>query len=187
MSDWWDRKLGRAGARPGATPRQSPIGPPTNGYDLYRARHPEVFDGFPVDQAQDAVPAILQQPQAPRMITDPRTGQQVPEGAFLNEAGQIVVPSTVAIRAWQGRDAAKEQERCPSCNSPRYFSRQQGIRRGPPPAPECFECGYPLVQSGSGMGGLAGASSAGGGKSKQLNVPAHLPTPMSERVIARVN
>lgn len=66
----------------------------------------------------------------------------------------------VASRAlsgeWQGGEGMAELKRigmCPGCGSPNFFSREQGeggmIRRGPPPAPMCFECGYPLRQTGS--------------------------------------
>lgn len=49
-----------------------------------------------------------------------------------------------AMTTWRGGKAHKiDSEPCPQCNSPRYYSRTgEGTRRGPPPAPHCFDCGY---------------------------------------------
>lgn len=49
-----------------------------------------------------------------------------------------------AMQEWRGGKAHKiDADPCPECNSPRYYSRTgDGARRGPPPAPHCFDCGY---------------------------------------------
>jgi hypothetical protein len=48
-----------------------------------------------------------------------------------------------AMGQWQGGEAARtETQRCPQCGGNHFFSRAQGARRGPPPAPSCFDCGY---------------------------------------------
>jgi hypothetical protein len=46
-------------------------------------------------------------------------------------------------RFWKGGQAHKvDRQPCPQCGSPQFYSRTQGIRRGPPPAPHCYNCGY---------------------------------------------
>ena len=49
-----------------------------------------------------------------------------------------------AMQQWRGGKAHKiDAEPCPQCHSPRYYSRAgEGVRRGPPPAPHCFDCGF---------------------------------------------
>lgn len=45
---------------------------------------------------------------------------------------------------WQGGKAHKiDPDPCPQCGSNQYFSRTGAeVRRGPPPAPHCFSCGF---------------------------------------------
>jgi predicted RNA-binding Zn-ribbon protein involved in translation (DUF1610 family) len=44
---------------------------------------------------------------------------------------------------WHGGKAHQvDTQPCPNCGSNQFFSRSQGIRRGPPPAPHCYNCGY---------------------------------------------
>ena len=48
-----------------------------------------------------------------------------------------------AMQTWQGGKAHRiDNEPCPECGSDKYYSRTEGARRGPPPAPHCFACGY---------------------------------------------
>lgn len=49
-----------------------------------------------------------------------------------------------AMLEWNGGKAHKiDAEPCPECGSARYYSRTgEGTRRGPPPAPHCFDCGF---------------------------------------------
>ena len=49
-----------------------------------------------------------------------------------------------AMQQWRGGKAHKiDAEPCPECGSNNYYSRTgEGARRGPPPAPHCFQCGY---------------------------------------------
>lgn len=46
--------------------------------------------------------------------------------------------------------SAKQTTTCPDCGSSNYFSFQNST-------PRCYECGYPVQQSGSRYGSLAGA------------------------------
>lgn len=53
---------------------------------------------------------------------------------------------------------------CPSCGSPNFFSRafsEGGTPLRNPPMPQCHDCGYPLVQSGSGGGSLTAVRAGG--------------------------
>jgi hypothetical protein len=53
--------------------------------------------------------------------------------------------------------SATEASRCPGCGSGNYG------RVTPEAKARCYDCGYPLVQSGSGMGkGIAGGPQASG-------------------------
>ena len=49
--------------------------------------------------------------------------------------------------------SARSADRCPGCNSGNYMSAPNGGR------PRCYDCGYPLIQQGS---GLAGSGTSGG-------------------------
>jgi hypothetical protein len=47
-----------------------------------------------------------------------------------------------AMKFWKGGPGAKtDPDPCPNCGSNQYFSRAVG-KRGPPPAPHCYNCGY---------------------------------------------
>lgn len=46
--------------------------------------------------------------------------------------------------------SARQTASCPDCGSGNYFAIQNA-------APRCYDCGYPIQQSGSRFGGLAGA------------------------------
>lgn len=48
-----------------------------------------------------------------------------------------------AMKFWKGGPAAKtDPDPCPNCGSNQFFSRSTGSRRGPPPAPHCYNCGF---------------------------------------------
>jgi hypothetical protein len=47
-----------------------------------------------------------------------------------------------SMKFWKGGQAHKiDREPCPNCGSNQYYSRAVG-KRGPPPAPHCYNCGY---------------------------------------------
>ena len=64
-----------------------------------------------------------------------------------------------SMQHWRGGKAHKiDAQPCPHCGSDKYYSRDgDGPRRGPPPAPHCFECGF------NGMFEQGLATSWGGG------------------------
>lgn len=48
-----------------------------------------------------------------------------------------------AMSHWHGGQAHKfDSQPCPECGGNQYYSRSSGVRRGPPPAPHCYNCGY---------------------------------------------
>lgn len=67
-------------------------------------------------------------------------------------------PQTPATRAL----SATQNQLCPNCNSTNYMSVQGAKLR-------CYDCGYPLEQSGSKYGSLTGAKVEGSTKSARGN------------------
>jgi hypothetical protein len=52
--------------------------------------------------------------------------------------------------------SAGQTQRCPECSSNNYMAVSNA-------APRCYDCGYPIVQSGSGLGkGITGGPQAAG-------------------------
>lgn len=80
-------------------------------------------------------------PQVPMAQPMPATYQQPPQPQY---------PPTVQV--------TPQAERCPGCGSGNYGGATPEARK------RCYDCGYPLVQSGSGMGrgivGQGGTASA---------------------------
>ncbi|CAB4128465.1 hypothetical protein UFOVP223_128 [uncultured Caudovirales phage] len=58
--------------------------------------------------------------------------------------------------------SAKQTALCPDCGSTNYMAIQNA-------APRCYDCGYPIQQSGSRFGGLAGAHVEGAAKQASGN------------------
>jgi hypothetical protein len=54
--------------------------------------------------------------------------------------------------------SAQQTQSCPECNSGNYMAVQNS-------APRCYDCGYPISQSGSRYGALTGAKVEGNTKS----------------------
>jgi hypothetical protein len=96
-----------------------------------------------------------QQPQAPQGRPDPTPA--------MPPSQQPMAP----MPAFQQTQAAKAQSAsqtatCPDCGSGNYFAIQNA-------APRCYDCGYPIQQSGSRFGGLAGAHVEGAVQQAQGN------------------
>lgn len=98
--------------------------------------------GNPPQQQQQYAPAIYQQPQAPAQYQQP-VHPQAPNA--MPQQQIRVTPENLyeAAMMWQGGEATRtETHLCPKCGSGHYFSRSQGIARGPAPAPVCYTCGF---------------------------------------------
>ena len=123
MSDWWSKRLGGA---PPPAPSLPPQGPSRTLF------------------ARNAPPPAA--PQAP--VYEP---EEAAEGDILGahptkddatHPAEFGAKLIAAAGRWRGSVGNKaERERCPQCDSGNFYQRKHG-RRGPPPAPECFECGY---------------------------------------------
>ncbi len=66
-------------------------------------------------------------------------------------------PSTYPPQTPMAPPASRTASRCPSCGSGNYGASAMA----PEAKARCYDCGYPVVQSGSGMG--TGIQSSGGG------------------------
>lgn len=97
-----------------------------------------------------------QQPPAPpaRTQSEPQAPSQVPMTQFQQ-------PTPTADPAAKAQ-SAKATETCPDCGSANFFG-VQGSR------PRCYECGYPMEQSGSRYGSLTGAKVEGDAKAARGN------------------
>ena len=86
---------------------------------------------------------------APRPVNNPMPPSQQPMAQF-----QPVQPQQPASRA----QSASQTAACPECGGTNYMSVQNAAAR-------CYDCGYPISQSGSRYGSLTGAKVEGNAKS----------------------
>ena len=87
-------------------------------------------------------------PVQPRQVNNPMPPSQQPMTQYAPPQ-----PQQPAAKA----QSAKQTQSCPECGSGNYMSPSQtiGLR--------CYDCGYPIVQSGSGLGkGITGGPQAAG-------------------------
>ena len=89
--------------------------------------------------AQQGMPSLSPQSQQP-MAPMPQFQQQQPQAA-----------------------SAQQTELCPQCSSANY------MRPSPQIALRCYDCGYPIEQSGSRFGALTGAKVEGAAKASRGN------------------
>ncbi len=96
-----------------------------------------------------------QQPTPPPARTQsvPQAPSQVPMTAY-----QAPVPQQPVSKA----RSASETSLCPDCSSDNYFGFNGS-------KPRCYECGYPMEQSGSKYGSLTGAQVVGDAKGARGN------------------
>jgi hypothetical protein len=149
MSDWWSKKLG--------VPQQPP--PP----------RPD-----PRMVPQYAQPPQYQQQQYQQPQGYPQQQPPVP----VTPDGKINVMD--AVSTWQGDPngaAGNNVGPCPNCGSEKYMASSRGAvttQNGVVyPSPDCFECGWPRLQQGSGSGQISTAKSTGPVRaSRQGEIPA---------------
>lgn len=97
-----------------------------------------------------------QQPaQQPRPADMPMPPSQQPMTPY-------VPPAPQAHSAVSKAQSANQTQSCPDCGSGNYFSVNNATTR-------CYDCGYPLQQSGSKYGSLTGAKVEGPVKSSRGN------------------
>lgn len=90
-----------------------------------------------------------QAPQQPRQVNNPMPPSQQPMTPY-------VAPQQQAPAQTKAQSASQTQS-CPECGGNNYMSVQQA-------APRCYDCGYPISQSGSRYGALTGAKVEGAAK-----------------------
>lgn len=116
---WYARHLGGGRQAPPPPPQQPQYYPP-QGY-------------------QQPPPQYPQQPQHQNYDGYSQQNVYPPQQPQINNIHDVVG----AMGLWQGGEATRtETQRCPQCGGNHFFSRSQGARRGPSPAPSCFDCGY---------------------------------------------
>lgn len=76
--------------------------------------------------------------------------------------------------------SASQTERCPECGSDKYMSVDNAAKR-------CFDCGYPISQSGSRYGALTGAHVDGAAKTAVGNNNVNNWNPQKMEIIGRIN
>ncbi len=143
-SDWWARAIGRA-APPSApptgstaAPRAYPATPPPQGYQQ---------------------PPPQQQTQGQGLFSyDAQTGAQVADD------GHVAMLINAAAQTGGSKKVRENSSTCPECGSGNYFARkytESGMPMRMEAAPRCYDCGYPVVQAGSGRGSANTARSDG--------------------------
>ena len=115
-----------------------------------------------------------QQPPAPAARTQnaPQAASQQPMTPYQEPA-----PSTPQSAASKAQSASKT-ETCPDCGSGNYHGFNGS-------KPRCYECGYPMEQSGSKYGSLTGAQVIGDTKSSRGNDPTSNYNPQT--IIGRID
>lgn len=98
------------------------------------------------------------QPQAPQGRPDPMPPMP-PSQQPMAPMPTFQQPQTQATKA----QSARSTDTCPDCGSSNYFSAT------PQTSLRCYDCGYPIQQSGSRYGGLAGAVVEGSAKAATGN------------------
>lgn len=93
----------------------------------------------------------LGQPQRPADLP-PMPPSQQPMTTYTPPARPQRLPESVAAAS-----------QCPGCRGGNYVKiGEQVTINGSVPTFRCYDCGYPLVQSGSGLGGASSAPREGG-------------------------
>ena len=94
-------------------------------------------------------------PQVPQGRPDP-TPPMPPSQQPMAQMPAFQAPQTTRAQS------ASQTATCPDCGSGNYMVIQNA-------APRCYDCGYPIQQSGSRFGGLAGANVEGAPKTAMGN------------------
>ena len=97
---------------------------------------------------------------AKQLGTQPAPTQQRPADNPMPASQQPMAPYTPLQQPQQSNlriGSASQTQNCPDCGSGNYMAVQNA-------APRCYDCGYPLGQSGSKYGALTGAKVEGNAK-----------------------
>lgn len=98
-----------------------------------------------------------------------QTQPQAPQGRPVNnvpmppsQQPMQAMPSFQSAAPTERAASAKQTATCPECGSANYMAVQNA-------APRCYDCGYPITQSGSRYGSLTGAHVEGSAKQASGN------------------
>lgn len=147
-SDWWARKLGTQPAQ-----QQQPTAPPTIMPGMHQA---PAYPQQPPVIPQYVPPGQPQPPPGPQSVVsyNQQTGQPMADDGIMSQV------MTAALATGGSQKVKEDSGTCPECGGGNYFA-QRRTENGMPlrieAAPRCFDCGYPLIQSGSAHGGASAA------------------------------
>ena len=101
---------------------------------------------------------------AKKLGNQPSVPQGRPDPTPAMPPSQQPLPQMPAFQPQTTRQlpSSSQTASCPDCGSANYMAIQNA-------APRCFDCGYPLEQSGSRYGSLAGAHVEGAAKAATGN------------------
>lgn len=158
-NDWWAQRLGGA-------PAAQPTAGRVSGVPLYPGQGQQPQYASPAQQQTPMLPGqgVMAQPSQQQFYTYNEQGQMVPDD------GHVALLNNAAAMTGGSRAAQAGSGRCPECNGPNYFARdttENGMKMRTPASPHCWDCGFPIIQSGSQHGGANMASRRGGGPAKR--------------------
>lgn len=102
-----------------------------------------IFAGAPADPPEPTPPVSPDRPWWQRPVVDLSVPQVSPNTPAPGQPAEPDGVETLRRTQW-ARDTSGS---CPSCGSENYMGHPEFPRR----APRCYDCGYPVVQSGSGF------------------------------------
>lgn len=105
--------------------------------DWYRNKIAALRGSPPAAPQQRYQQPVYQPYQQPQYQQPPQVQQRQPPPPVTMEN------LYAAAGYWTGGKAHRiDRDPCPECGSNQFYSRTDGTRRGPPPAPHCYNCGY---------------------------------------------
>jgi ribosomal protein S27AE len=94
---------------------------------------------------------------------NPQTSPQMPPLIPPSQQPMAAMPTFQPQPPQSKAQSAKQVATCPECGSGNYMAPSPQI------APRCYDCGYPVQQSGSHYGSLTGAVVEGSAKAAHGN------------------
>lgn len=108
----------------------------------------------------------------------PQTPSTPPQSPVYQPANPLPVQQSYP-QSYQSAPITPPADRCPGCGSSNYGGATPEARK------RCYDCGYPITQSGSGMGrGVMGQNGSGGTPqpAKQVQSGGWNPTTIVDRI-----
>lgn len=115
---------------------------------------------------REATPPTSPLPQVPYRQTVPQGQQQPNVPVSYDQQNDQLMMKAQSLRS---------TESCPNCYSGNYFAPQGSQRK------RCYDCGYPITQSGSGAG-MPSDSSGPAQKAKQVGSSGFNPNIIVDRI-----